>query len=248
MTITLDIDHRKECKTVVFALGEENTVARPKKLPATLNAQERQALLAAPRRQAPTGHRDLCLITLMLNTGLRAAEVLHLRVRDIDWTSGQLMVREGKGKRDRTLWLNETDLDLLRSWKARRPVTSEFLFTTLHGTPVKDRDLRAMVKRRAQKVGITKDVHPHMLRHTFATDLYRVTKDIRLVQKTLGHADLSTTMIYTHLVDDDVAHAMRTFRHIESLNTDQPASISRLVDSQNTGTISAKVHKRGSIE
>ena len=51
-----------------------------------------------------------------------------------------------------------------------------------------------------------------MLRHTFATDLYRATKDIRLVQKTLGHADLSTTMIYTHLVDDDVAHAMRTFR------------------------------------
>jgi hypothetical protein len=113
---------------------------------------------------------------------------------------------------------------------------------------VKDRDLRAMVKLRAQKVGITKDVHPHMLRHTFATDLYRDTKDIRLVQKTLGHADLSTTMIYTHLVDDDVAHAMRTFRHIEFLNTDQPASISRLVDSQSTETISAKAHKRGSIE
>jgi site-specific recombinase XerD len=80
------------------------------------------------------------------------------------------------------------------------------------------------------------------------TDLYRVTKDIRLVQKTLGHADLSTTMIYTHLVDDDVAHAMRTFRQMESLSTDQPASISRLVDSHNTGTISAKAHKRGSIE
>ena len=89
----------------------------------------------------------------------------------------------------------------------------------LHGTPVKDRDMRAMVKRRAQKVGLTKDVHPHMLRHTFATDLYRVTKDIRLVQKTLGHADLSTTMIYTHLVDDDVAHAMRTFRQEEQYET-----------------------------
>jgi integrase/recombinase XerD len=152
------------------------------------------------------------MITLMLDTGLRASEVLHLRVRDIDWTSGQLMVREGKGKKDRTLWLSEPDLDLLRSWRACRPVANELMFTTLHGTPVKDRDLRAMVKRRARKVGITKDVHPHMLRHTFATDLYRATKDIRLVQKTLGHADLSTTMIYTHLVDDDVAHAMRTFR------------------------------------
>lgn len=187
-------------------------MARPKKLPETLNTEERRTLLSAPRRQAPTGHRDLCMITLMLNTGLRASEVLHLRVRDIDWTSGQLMVREGKGKKDRTLWLNEPDLELLRSWRVRRPVAGELLFTTLHGTPVKDRDLREMVKRRAHKVGITKDVHPHMLRHTFATDLYRATKDIRLVQKTLGHADLSTTMIYTHLVDDDMAHAMRTFR------------------------------------
>ena len=187
-------------------------MARVKKLPETLNTQERKALLAAPRLQAPTGHRDLCMMTLMLNAGLRASEVLHLRGRDIDWTSGQLMVREGKGKKDRSLWLSEPDLDLLRAWKSRRPVAGELLFTTLRGTPIKDRDLRAMVKRRARKAGIIKDVHPHMLRHTFATDLYRVTKDIRLVQKTLGHADLSTTMIYTHLVDDDVAHAMRTFR------------------------------------
>jgi integrase/recombinase XerD len=210
------INHRKGDLSVLFLFDEGRAMPRPKKLPETLNAAEHQALLAAPRRRAPTGHRDLCLITLMLNAGLRASEALHLRARDIDWTSGQMMVREGKGKKDRSLWLNEADLDLLRSWKSRRPIAGELLFTTLRGTPIKDRDLRAMVKRRARKVGIIKDVHPHMLRHTFATDLYRVTKDIRLVQKTLGHADLSTTMIYTHLVDDDVAHAMRTFRQSES--------------------------------
>jgi integrase/recombinase XerD len=204
-------------KAVLFVLCGEYAVSRPKKLPETLNPAERQALLAAPRIRAPTGHRDLCLIALMLNAGLRASEALHLRARDVDWTSGQIMVREGKGKKDRSLWLSESDLDLLRSWKSRRPTAGELLFTTLHGTLIKDRDLRAMVKRRARKVGIIKDVHPHMLRHTFATDLYRVTKDIRLVQKTLGHADLSTTMIYTHLVDDDVAHAMRTFRQSEGV-------------------------------
>lgn len=202
---------------MVFKFDERRDMPRPKKLPETLNTSERQALLAAPRLRAPTGHRDLCLMTLMLNTGLRASEALHLRARDVDWTSGQIMVREGKGKKDRSLWLSEADLELLRSWKGRRPTATELLFTTLHGTPIKDRDLRAMVKRRARKAGIIKDVHPHMLRHTFATDLYRVTKDIRLVQKTLGHADLSTTMIYTHLVDDDVAHAMRTFRQSESM-------------------------------
>ena len=67
-----------------------------------------------------------------------------------------------------------------------------------------------MVKRRGQKAGLGhKDVHPHMLRHTFATELYRQTKDIRLVQKALGHADLSTTMIYTHIVDDDLEAALK---------------------------------------
>jgi integrase/recombinase XerD len=68
-----------------------------------------------------------------------------------------------------------------------------------------------MVKRRARKAGITKDVHPHMCRHTYATELYRASKDIRLVQKALGHASLSTTMIYTHIVDDDMEEAMRAF-------------------------------------
>ncbi len=68
-----------------------------------------------------------------------------------------------------------------------------------------------MVKRRADKAGIPKDVHPHMLRHTFATEFYRQTKDIRLTQKMLGHADLSTTMIYTHIVDADAEAAMRAF-------------------------------------
>jgi len=197
-------------------------MARPRKLPDVLTAAERHALLAAPRLRAPTGHRDRCLLTLMLNAGLRASEALNVRVRDVDWVSGQLMVRQGKGKKDRAVWLNDADLELLRAWKARRPVASERLFTTLKGTPINDRDLREMVKRRAHKAGIGKDVHPHLLRHTFATDLYRATTDIRLVQKTLGHADVSTTMLYTHLVDDAVAHAMRTLRHGEP-RSDAPA-------------------------
>jgi integrase/recombinase XerD len=72
--------------------------------------------------------------------------------------------------------------------------------------------LRAMVKRRGDKAGLQhKDVHPHMLRHTFATELYRQTKDIRLVQKALGHSDLSTTMIYTHIVDADLEAALKGF-------------------------------------
>ena len=189
-----------------------NGNARGRKLPDVLTEAERKALLQQPNRRAPTSLRNLCMIRLMLNAGLRSAEVLNLKVRDIDWMSGKLSVRDGKGGKDRTLWMNEEDLDLLQSWRERRPEQSDLLFTTLQGHPVSDRYLRAMVKRVAGKAGIEKRVYPHLLRHTFATDLYRKTKNIRLVQKALGHEDLSTTMIYTHIIDPELEDALRNFR------------------------------------
>ena len=189
-------------------------MARPKKLPVTLTRAECEALLAQPNPRYPTGLRDICMLRLMLNTGLRAAECLNVKVRDIDWLSGKLMVRQGKGAKDRTLWVNEDVLEWLRKWRERRPApASEWLFTTLTGKPVDSRALRAMVRRRADKVGLqAKAVHPHTLRHTFATEMYRQTKDIRGLQKMLGHEHLPTTMIYTHIVDDEVENAMRGFR------------------------------------
>jgi integrase/recombinase XerD len=75
-----------------------------------------------------------------------------------------------------------------------------------------DRYLRCMVKRLAKQAGIDKDVHPHMLRHTFATDLLRQTKNLRLAQKALGHAQITSTQIYTHIVDDELEEALKTFR------------------------------------
>ncbi len=183
----------------------------PKKLPETLTEGECIALTSQPKPRYPTGLRDLAMIRLMLNTGLRAAECLNLQVRHVDWMTGKIMVREGKGKRDRTLWVNEDVLILLRTWREKRSAQSDVLFTTLQGNRINDRALRAMVKRRAEKAWIPKDVHPHTLRHTFATEFYRQTKDIRLTQKMLGHADLSTTMIYTHVVDEDAEAAMKGF-------------------------------------
>jgi len=154
---------------------------------------------------------------VMLDAGLRASEVLNLKVNDLDWMSGKLKVKQGKGKKDRILWLNQQALDLLKKWREKRPHQAdgrptELLFTTLDGKKMSDRYLRVMVKRYGSKAVISKDVHPHTLRHTFATDLYRETKNIRLVQKALGHADLSTTMIYTHIVDDELEDALKTFR------------------------------------
>lgn len=185
---------------------------KPRKLPEVLTEEEQKALLKQPNPRYPTGLRNLCLMRVMLDVGLRASEVLHLTTRDVDWMSGKLFVRQGKGKKDRVVWLNEDGLELLRRWREKRPTQGELLFSTLKGGPIRDNYLRAMVKRYAQKAEISKDVHPHMLRHSFASDLYRESKNIRLVQKALGHADLSTTMIYTHVVDEELEEAMKGFR------------------------------------
>jgi integrase/recombinase XerD len=181
------------------------------RIPTVLTPTEARALLKACNVRCLTGQRDQCLLALMLHAGLRVSEALALTEHDIDWDSGQLHVRQGKGKKDRILWLGAAMLQSLKAWRARKPAPSTpLLFTTLQGEALHSSQVRTMVKRRARKAGLThKDIHPHTLRHTFATELYRQTKNIRLVQKALGHQDLSTTMIYTHLVDDDYQAALQ---------------------------------------
>lgn len=183
---------------------------RHKTLPDVLTNEEQAALLQQPNRRAPTGLRNLCMLKLMLDAGLRASEVLNIEPRHLDLNSGKLIVK-GKGAKDRILWISESNLELIRKWQERRP-QSKYLFSTLKGERLDDRYLRQLVKRLAKKAGIEKDVHPHMLRHSFATDLFRQSKNIRLVQKALGHADLSTTMIYTHIVDDEMEDALKKLR------------------------------------
>lgn len=177
-----------------------------------MTEEERVALLQQPNQRTATGLRNACLLTVMLDAGLRAAEVLHVHIHEIDWKRGKILVKQGKGKKDRVLWLHESAMEKLRQWKTTRKNQTALLFTTNQGRHINSSYLRVMVKRYAKKAKIFKDVHPHTLRHTFATDLYRTTKNIRLTQKALGHADLSTTMIYTHLVDDELEEALKSFR------------------------------------
>ncbi len=194
---------------------------KPFRIPEILTPEEQEALLRQPNKRYPTGERNYLLMRLMLDTGLRLSEAVNLRWRDVDLNTGRVMIRQGKGHKDRTLWIGEDDLVLLRKWRQRqaqdvkgRPV---HVFTTLKGTRLIPRYVQQMVKRYAAKAGITKDVHPHTLRHTFATDLYRETKDIRLTQKALGHANLSTTQIYTHIVDEDLEEALKSFRQAQAV-------------------------------
>ena len=193
-------------------------MATPKKLPVVLTEDEQVRLLGQPNPRYPTGERNQTLLNLMLNTGLRLAEATAMKWSDVDLTTGKLMVRQGKGAKgeDRTLWVAEADTDRLRSWRERQAAecTSMFehIFTTLQGKPLGHRYVQRMVARYARKAGIDKTISPHTLRHSFATDLYRETSKIHLVQKVLGHSDLSTTMIYTHIHDPEVEEALKSFR------------------------------------
>ena len=187
-----------------------------RKIPEVLTEEEQKKLIDQFNTRYPTSHRNKMMIQLMLDTGLRLAEACSLRWKDINLTSGKLVIREGKGAKDRTLWIGENRLEALRDWKERQiewlEDAPEHVFTTRNGDPVSHRQVQKMISNYSEKAGIEKNVHPHTLRHTFATDLYRETGKIRLVQKALGHADLSTTMIYTHIVDEELEDAMKSFR------------------------------------
>lgn len=189
---------------------------RPKRLPVTLAEHEQSALLAQPNPRYPTGERNRLPLRLMLDTGLRLAEATALEWGHVDLTTARLLVREGKGAKDRVLWLGDDLVAALARWHQRQMAVCRtvpaHVFTTLEGRRLQHRYVQEMVRRCASKAGIGKRITPHVLRHTFATDLYRETGRIRLVQKALGHSDLSTTIIYTHIYDEEVQFAMRSLR------------------------------------
>jgi len=189
---------------------------RGRKIPEVLTAIEQEALLAQSNSRYLTGHRNGVMLCLMLDTGLRLSEVINLHWRDIDLNTGKVIVRQGKGRKDRTLWTGDANLAALQAWREHQTRectrSPEYVFTTKQGGRLHPRYVQRMVKRYASKAGIEKNITPHTLRHTFATDLYRETTNIRLTQKTLGHANLATTQIYTHIVDEELKEALKSFR------------------------------------
>lgn len=195
---------------------------KPRKIPEVLTPDEQARILGELEAiDSPRGVRNLALVRLMLDTGLRAAEVRELRHRDLDLATGRLWVRQGKGKKDRGLWFNGSSRGALLAWldlKARVSCGANFppagyFFTDLTGRkPICGRWLRKLVNRLAEKAGIAKKIHPHTLRHSFATDLLRDTKNLFLVSKALGHSNISTTQVYLHLADPELEYAMKNLR------------------------------------
>jgi site-specific recombinase XerD len=181
-----------------------------KRLPEVLTEDEQARLLAQLDGQDSSSARALAILRVFLDCGLRASELINLEVKNIDWKSGRMKVR-GKGDRDRVLWFNGRTHAALQAWFAVKPTSSSpLVFTGLDGnSPLCGRWLRKLVPRLAAQAGIDKRIHPHTLRHTFATNLLRQEKNLFLVSKALGHANLSTTQIYLHLEDSELEAAMK---------------------------------------
>jgi len=198
-------------KETIRDINKKTKTFRKNKLPVILEPEEAKKLIKQPNKRCPTGLRNKTIMSLMLHCGLRLSEVVNLKHGNINLTKGKLRVESGKGKKDRDLAIPDYLNDLLDTWRNIRP-KSNFFFSTLKGRKLSDRYIQQMVKRYTQKAGIEKKISPHTLRHTYATQYYKQTKDIETLRRILGHSDISTTTIYITLANIDVENGMKSFK------------------------------------
>ena len=180
---------------------------RGRPLPKTLNAEAIAQLLAFPGSE-PIDLRDRAIMELFYSSGLRLAELADLDVDDIDLREGLVAVT-GKGRKSRTLPVGRLACQAVKSWLRCRPQPQDTaLFTSMRGGRLGHRAIQGRIKLRARQQGIPENLHPHMLRHSFASHLLESSSDLRGVQELLGHANLSTTQVYTHL---DFQHLAKVY-------------------------------------
>jgi integrase/recombinase XerD len=190
----------------LLTLDPTATVDLPKigrKLPDVLTLDEVETLLATPQRHTTLGLRDAAMLELLYATGLRVSELCTLRVDEVNLDAGFLSTM-GKGRKQRLVPVGESALDLIRTYllEARPKLDKKrvnTLFLSRRGGPLTRQAFWKSIGSYARQAGIRKSIYPHMLRHSFATHLLERGADLRAVQAMLGHADISTTQIYTHI-------------------------------------------------
>jgi integrase/recombinase XerD len=193
-------------------IGDDPTAAlsaprRSKKLPHVLNYSEVQKLLASPKGSEPTALRDRALLEVMYACGLRASETIGLELGDVELREGFLRAR-GKGSKERLVPLGRQAIAAIAGYlRGGRPKLigdrhEAKLFVNFRGGPLTRQGLYKIVQRHARDAGLAGKMSPHTLRHSFATHLLAGGCDLRAVQEMLGHADISTTQMYTHLSGD----------------------------------------------
>lgn len=179
-------------------------------LPKFLNQTEIENLLSAPDVSQEIGLRDRAILELMYACGLRVSEAVDLRVSDVELDSG-ILTCKGKGNKTRKIPIGASAVEWLKTYlvlrRRKENIEINNLFVSSLGKPINRQIIFKFIKEYAEKAGL-QDVSPHTLRHSFATHLIQNRADVRSVQQMLGHADISTTQIYTHITD---AHLRQTY-------------------------------------
>jgi integrase/recombinase XerD len=183
-------------------------------LPVVLTVDEVERLLAAPELSTPRGFRDATMLHVMYAAGLRVSELVSLKLADVDLEAGFLAVT-GKGEKRRLVPLGEWAIAFVRRYLSEvrprwaRPGEAA-MFVTSRREPMSRQNFWKIVRRSAREAGIEKHLSPHKLRHSFASHLLDGGADLRSVQAMLGHVDISTTQIYTHVSTARIAEVHRT--------------------------------------
>ena len=178
------------------------SIKRPKRektLPVVLSKQEVKLLIDNLETK-----KSKLMISLIYACGMRVSELVSLRINDFDFQEKIGHIRQAKGKKDRIFNIPETLLKKLeKQTESQRNTNQEYVFSGRNGK-MSSRNVQKIVSKAAKKAGINKDVHVHTLRHSFATHLLENNTDIRKIQELLGHSDLSTTQIYTHVSTEEL--------------------------------------------
>ncbi len=205
-------------ETTIGAASPARSIRSPKnerRLPSILQENEVRRLLefsTSPDEQTPANLRDRAIFETLYSSGLRVGELIGLDWRDIDEELGMVMVRAGKGNKDRLVPLGEPAIDALKNWKRAMPVAWEHngpVITNLRGGRLTTRSVEMILQKRIEAAGVTAGVTPHGLRHSFATHMLGNGADLRSIQEMLGHASLATTQRYTHV---SVNHLKEVYR------------------------------------
>jgi integrase/recombinase XerC len=157
--------------------------------------------------EAPPGDvlelRDIAMWELFYSSGLRLSELTQLDLVDLDLSAGGVLIRHGKGEKSRHVPVGRCAIRALEAWLAQRAAFAgaeeRAVFLSRRGTRIAPRTVQSRLERWQRKLGLPEHVHPHMLRHSFASHLLESSGDLRAVQELLGHANLGTTQVYTHL-------------------------------------------------
>lgn len=172
---------------------------KSKHLPTVLTKQEMKDLLKATKKG-----RNRLLLQFVYSSGVRVGESVEMLLENVNFKERIAKVKSGKGDKDRIIILSKNWCKLAKKYVEKRKIKSPYLFSKKNGKPISSDTVQRMVRRAAKKAGISKSVTPHVLRHSFATHLLEAGENIRKIQELLGHANLNTTQIYTHVSTEEL--------------------------------------------